>query len=46
VNELASDFFEGKGAESEPGDETRSWPIKKGAQNREQRDMLITISSY
>jgi hypothetical protein len=42
ANELASDFFEGDRAGSELGAETRSCPIKKGAQEREQRDMLIT----
>ena len=42
VNELASDFFEGERAGSEPGAETRSWPMKKGTRDKEQRDMLIT----
>jgi len=41
-NELAT-HFEGRArAREEPGAETQSWPVERGARYREQRGMLLT----
>ena len=44
-NESATHFGRRARAGREPGAETRSWPIERGAQYREQRSILLTVEA-